>query len=87
MKILSALKWMKASLTAAVPPRSKPPETDHSDWVHLRPETRAARLRLAKLFYWCASSDDKDLTDDDTVEAAIRRYRQFSGRPLIDPNE
>jgi hypothetical protein len=60
---------------------------DHNDWLHLHPETRAARTRLAKLFNWNASSKDAYLTDDQAVMAAINRYLAFRGRPLIDPNE
>ena len=60
---------------------------DHSDWIHLRPETRAARTRLAKLFCWNAAPEDRDLTDDGAVMAAINRYLAYRQRPLIDPNE
>ena len=60
---------------------------DHNDWVNLRPETRTARTRLAKLFCWHASPEDAYLNDDDAVMAAINRYLAFRARPLIDPNE
>jgi len=82
--------WMAAGLTkltTAGRSASPEPKTDHVDWVHLRPETRAARLRLAKQFYWCASDEDKDLTDDQAVMAAINRYLAFRQRPLLDPAE
>jgi hypothetical protein len=60
---------------------------DHNDWLHLRPETRAARTRLAKLFCWNASPEDIYLDEDAAVMAAINRYLAFRGRPLIDPSE
>lgn len=60
---------------------------DHNDWIHLRPETRAARMRLSKLFCWHASADDVNLTDDDFIQAAVNRWLAFRGRPILDPNE
>ena len=82
--------WMAAGLTKltqAGRSASPDPKIDHVDWVHLRPETRAARTRLAKHFCWHASANDHTLTDDEAVMAAINRYRAFRQRPLIDPAE
>ena len=82
--------WMAAGLTkltTAGRSASPEPKIDHVDWVHLRPETRAARTRLAKLFCWNASSEDRNLTDDQAVIAAINRYLAYRQRPLLDPAE
>ena len=85
------IKIFKRFLTGAdqLPPSQpvKAAAEGPHDWVHLRPETRAARTRLAKLLCWHASPDDEHLTDEEAIMAAINRYLAFRGRPLLDPNE
>ena len=71
------IKIIKRFLTGADPsPPSpeKPPGADHNNWVHLAPEERAARTRLAKLFCWYASPNDAILSNEDAIQAAIDRY-------------
>ena len=83
----TAASWIAAGLTKLTRAGRSASPDPKTDWLHLPPESRAARTRLAKLFFWCASAEDAHLNDTEFVEAAIKRYQEFVQRPLIDPNE